>query len=91
MRRQGTLQGRFIRPSVFPHSKQGKADNVYIHPMAIVSPKAKIGRDVQIGPFCVIEDDVVITEDGCEVLSPQIIKQPDEIEAYMAEHNVFLR
>ncbi|MBQ1331831.1 MAG: aminopeptidase P family protein [Lachnospiraceae bacterium] len=38
-----------------------------------------------------IEDDVVITEDGCEVLSPQIIKQPDEIEAYMAEHNVFLR
>lgn len=31
-----------------------------------------------------IEDDLLITEDGCEVLSKDIIKQPDEIEKFMA-------
>lgn len=31
-----------------------------------------------------IEDDLMITEDGCKVLSADIIKEPDEIEAYMA-------
>lgn len=30
-----------------------------------------------------IEDDVVVTEEGCEVLSPNIIKTVDEIEAFM--------
>ena len=31
-----------------------------------------------------IEDDLLITEDGCKVLSEAIIKEPDEIEAFMA-------
>ncbi len=31
-----------------------------------------------------IEDDVLVTENGCEVLSKNIIKAPDEIEARMA-------
>ena len=31
-----------------------------------------------------IEDDLLITEDGCEVLSKNIIKNPEEIEAFMA-------
>ena len=31
-----------------------------------------------------IEDDLLITEEGCEVLSKDIIKDPDEIEAFMA-------
>ena len=50
-----------------------------IHPQAIdsqaiVSPKARIGQDVKIGPFCVIEDDAVIG-DGC-CLEPRVtIKQ----------------
>ena len=30
-----------------------------------------------------IEDDLLITEDGCEVLSAEIIRDPDEIEAFM--------
>lgn len=33
-----------------------------------------------------IEDDLLITEDGCEVLSKDIIRTADEIEAYMAQH-----
>ena len=31
-----------------------------------------------------IEDDIMITEDGCINLSRQIMKEPDEIEAFMA-------
>ena len=31
-----------------------------------------------------IEDDLLITENGCEVLSKNIMKDPDEIEAFMA-------
>ena len=30
-----------------------------------------------------IEDDLLITEDGCEVLSADVIRDPDEIEAFM--------
>ena len=33
-----------------------------------------------------IEDDLLITEDGCEVLSAGIMKDPDEIEAFMAKN-----
>ena len=33
-----------------------------------------------------IEDDVLITENGCEVLSKDIIKEIDEIESFMANH-----
>lgn len=32
-----------------------------------------------------IEDDLLITEDGCEVLSEAIIRRPEEIEAFMAQ------
>ena len=34
-----------------------------------------------------IEDDVLITEDGCINLSSEIIKDPDEIEAFMKKYN----
>lgn len=37
-----------------------------IHPTAIVSSKARIGNDVAIGPFTVIEDDVAIG-DGTQI------------------------
>lgn len=34
-----------------------------------------------------IEDDVLITEAGCINLSSEILKEPDEIEAFMAKYN----
>ena len=34
-----------------------------IHPTAIVSPKAEIGKNVEIGPYAVIEEDVRIGDD----------------------------
>lgn len=35
-----------------------------------------------------IEDDVMVTETGCEVLSKDIIRTVDEIEAFMKENNM---
>ena len=32
-----------------------------------------------------IEDDLLITENGCEWLSEAIIRDPDEIEAFMKD------
>jgi len=37
---------------------------VQVHPHAVVSARAELGRDVSIGPFCVVEPDAVIG-DGC--------------------------
>lgn len=45
-----------------------------IDPHAIVSPRAKIGTDVEIGPFCVIEPDVVVG-DGCRLESNVTLKR----------------
>ncbi len=36
--------------------------NTKIHPSAIISPKAKLGQNVEIGPFCVVGDFVEIGE-----------------------------
>ena len=44
-----------------------------IHPTALVSPKARIGRDCSFGPFCVIEDDVEIG-DGCVFEAHSVVK-----------------
>jgi UDP-N-acetylglucosamine acyltransferase len=44
-----------------------------IHPLAIVSPEARIGNQVTIGPFAVVESDVVI-EEGCRIASHAVIK-----------------
>ena len=38
------------------------------HPTALISPRAELGRDVFVGPFAVIEDDVVVG-DGCRIES----------------------
>jgi len=37
-----------------------------IHPTAIVSPKAKLGANIKVGPFAMIDDDV-ITGDNCVI------------------------
>jgi UDP-3-O-[3-hydroxymyristoyl] glucosamine N-acyltransferase len=35
-----------------------------IHPTAVVSPKAKLGKNAHVGPYVVIDDDVVIGENA---------------------------
>ena len=39
---------------------------VKIHPTAIVERGAELGRDVEVGPFCVIGPNVVVG-DGCRL------------------------
>jgi UDP-N-acetylglucosamine acyltransferase len=39
-----------------------------IHPSSVVSPKAQLGADVEIGPFCVVNDNVTIG-DRCRLHS----------------------
>jgi UDP-N-acetylglucosamine acyltransferase len=43
-----------------------------IHPTSIISPKAQLGNDIKIGPFCVVEDNVIL-EDGVELLSHVVV------------------
>jgi UDP-N-acetylglucosamine acyltransferase len=45
-----------------------------IHPTAIISPGARLGRDVKIGPYAVIEDETDIGE-GSEVRAHACIKR----------------
>lgn len=44
-----------------------------IHSHALVSPKAKLGCDVEVGPFSIIEADVEVG-DGCKIASGVVIK-----------------
>ena len=44
-----------------------------IHPTAVVSPRAELGNNVTIGPYCVVEDDVVLGND-CRLESRVTIK-----------------
>jgi len=43
-----------------------------IHPTAIVSPKAQLGKNVKVGPFAIIHDDVIIDDDS-EISSHAVI------------------
>ncbi len=59
------------------------ASNAALRPGAVISDEPGLYIDEwAIGIR--IEDDLLITEDGCEVLSEGIMREPDEIEAFMA-------
>lgn len=45
-----------------------------IHPTAVISPSAHLSRNVSIGPYVVIEDEVVVG-DGCEIGAHTVIKR----------------
>ena len=51
-----------------------------IHPTAIVSPLAFVGRGVTMGPHCVIEADVSIG-DGCRLASRTVVKSGTKMGA----------
>ena len=45
-----------------------------VHPSAVVSSQARLGRDVVIGPLAVVEDDTTIG-DGCEIRAHAVVKR----------------
>lgn len=48
-----------------------------IHPTAIISPKAELGRNVSVGPYSIIGDDVILHDD-VRVTSHCVIEGPSE-------------
>jgi UDP-N-acetylglucosamine acyltransferase len=52
--------------------------SVTIHPTAIVSPRAELGEDVQIGPYTIIGDEVIL-HDRVRVAAHCVIEGPTEI------------
>jgi UDP-3-O-[3-hydroxymyristoyl] glucosamine N-acyltransferase len=48
-----------------------------VHPSAVVSDKAAIGKGVSIGAGCVVGDDVVIGDDSC--LYPRVVLYPKSV------------
>ena len=62
------------------------AGNEKLQPGAIITDEPGLYIDEwEIGIR--IEDDLLITEDGCVVLSEAVIRDADEIEAFMAQQN----
>lgn len=58
------------------------ADDRILHPGCVITDEPGLYIDEEaIGIR--IEDDILITENGCEVLSADIIREADEIEAFM--------
>ena len=53
----------FLCFEYFPNFRSNSLIN--IHPTAMVDPKAEIGAETAIGPYTVVQDDVVIG-DGCQ-------------------------
>ncbi len=51
-----------------------------IHPTAIVDPKAELGGDIAVGPYCVIGAGVRLG-DGCRLHSHVVLAGPSEIGA----------
>ncbi|HAB48136.1 MAG TPA: acyl-[acyl-carrier-protein]--UDP-N-acetylglucosamine O-acyltransferase [Lautropia sp.] len=49
-----------------------------IHPSAILSPKAQLDEDVEVGPYSIVGEDVVI-ESGCSLMSHVVIEGPRRI------------
>ena len=55
-----------------------------IHPTAIISEKSKIDNSVEIGPFCIIDEDVEIKK-GTKLLSHVVLRGP----TFIGEDNIF--
>ncbi len=61
------------------------AEGVKLRPGCVITDEPGLYIDEE----CIgirIEDDLLITETGCEVISKDIIRTPDEIEAFMANN-----
>lgn len=56
-----------------------------VEPGLYFGPQAKQAPEIYRGIGIRIEDDVLVTEDGCRVLSEAIPKDPDELEAIVAD------
>jgi Xaa-Pro aminopeptidase len=61
-------------------------EDAVLRPGAVISDEPGLYIDEEATGIR-IEDDLLITEDGCECLSEGVMRDPDEIEAFMKEHH----
>ncbi|MDR1478699.1 MAG: acyl-ACP--UDP-N-acetylglucosamine O-acyltransferase [Planctomycetaceae bacterium] len=81
------FKGEAYRPTGYGITKDFNKLKIYsmnIDSLSVISATAKIGSDVEIGAFCVIEPDVVIG-DGCRLMSHVTVKRG----AVIGNKNVF--
>jgi UDP-N-acetylglucosamine acyltransferase len=71
---------RFADSIAGPFAQPEARAAVSIHPLAVVSPDAQLGRDVTVGPFCVVEAGATIGE-GCQLASHVVVKQGTRLGA----------
>jgi UDP-N-acetylglucosamine acyltransferase len=57
-----------------------------IHPQAVVSPKAKLGKGVQVGAFAMVGADVELGE-GCEIHAHAVLQGPAKFGARNVFHS----
>jgi UDP-N-acetylglucosamine acyltransferase len=73
-----TLSARALRSCgaglYHPRGMQSGSESTGIHATAVVSPRAEIASGVRVGPYAVIEDDVVIGAD-CELGAHAVVKR----------------
>ncbi len=72
--RQENYRGGDLRPGMVITVEPG----LYFKSTDLLVPEELRGIGVRI------EDDIVITEEGCEILSDHLPRDPDEVEAWMA-------
>ena len=59
--------------------------SVKVHACALVDPKAQLGVDVEIGPFCIVGSDVVLG-DGVRLISHVNVEGHTELGAHCVVH-----
>lgn len=60
--------------------------NTQIHPTAVIASGAQLGNDVSVGPFAVVEDDVIIA-DGCQIGPHTLIASGARLATGVKVHN----
>ena len=69
-----------------------------IHPTALISPKAQLGRDVTVGPYTVVHDDVIVgdgtvIEGHCEIGYPTALANDVPLlfgaKSFIRSHSIF--
>ena len=65
--------------SAMPSSRGG------IHPTAVIDPRARLGRDVTVGPYCVVGERVLLGEGAC-LMSHVTVEGPTALGARVVVH-----
>jgi hypothetical protein len=84
LKKQTTFKDFFKAAKIHPNAKLEAGMVLTVEPGLYIQPDDELFAPEYRGIGIRIEDDVLVTEDGCFNLSENIPRHPDEIEAWMA-------